>query len=217
MVEAGAILVRRHYHPADRLQGQALGRRRHRSSHRARAGVRGARRDFNEFWWFFPQNGQPYNTRCIIYNYRDGWWSQGTMSRSAGITSSFTAQTIMADGLVAFEHELGDIYGNAELPFAETFDLNLTIGHAADHGQADDARRRGQHRQSALFALLPKQSLEGRSGIAVAAAAGARRTAMSTSAPRGETSGFGSTSARRRCLPVTVGQHLVDAVPRGDR
>ena len=84
--------------------------------------------DFNEFWWFFPQNGQPYNTRCIIYSYRDGWWSQGQMSRSAGITSSYVTQTVMADGLVAFEHELGNVYGNATLPWAETFDLNLTNG-----------------------------------------------------------------------------------------
>ena len=28
----------------------------------------------------------------------------------------------------AFEHELGDFYGNAALPWAETFDLNLTSG-----------------------------------------------------------------------------------------
>ena len=34
----------------------------------------------------------------------------------------------MADGLVAFEHELGDFYGNAALPWAQTFDLNLTSG-----------------------------------------------------------------------------------------
>ena len=84
--------------------------------------------NFSEFWWFFPQLGQPYNTRCIIYNYKEGWWSQGEMSRSAGITASFTAQTIMTDGLVAFEHELGNFYGNAQLPWAETFDLNLTNG-----------------------------------------------------------------------------------------
>ena len=84
--------------------------------------------NFNEMWWFFPQEGQPFNTRCIIYNYKEGWWSQGEMSRSAGITAPYTAQTIMADGLVVFEHELGDFYGNAQLPWAETFDLNLTSG-----------------------------------------------------------------------------------------
>ena len=74
--------------------------------------------DYNEFWWFYPELGEPYNTRCIIFNYKEGWWSQGNMSRSAGITASFTAQTIMADGLVAYEHELGSFYNGATLPFA---------------------------------------------------------------------------------------------------
>ena len=34
----------------------------------------------------------------------------------------------MADGLVAFEHELGNFYRHAALPWAQTFDLNLTSG-----------------------------------------------------------------------------------------
>ena len=84
--------------------------------------------DFNEFWWFFPQDGQPYNTRAIIYNYKEGWWSQARMSRSAGVTASYTSFTIMADGLVAFQHELGLAYGHADPPFAETFDLNIASG-----------------------------------------------------------------------------------------
>jgi hypothetical protein len=83
---------------------------------------------FSEFWWFYPQNGQPYNTRCVFYNYKEGWWSQGTMSRSGGITSTYTAQPILADGLMAFEHEIGSVYNNAALPWAETFDLNLNSG-----------------------------------------------------------------------------------------
>ena len=88
--------------------------------------------DFNEWWWFYPQAGQPYNTRAIIYNYKEGWWSQARMSRSAGFTSSYTSPPIFADGLVAFEHEVGPTYANATtpivLPFAETFDLNINSG-----------------------------------------------------------------------------------------
>ena len=30
--------------------------------------------DFNEVWWFFPQDGQTKNTRCIYYSYKEGWW-----------------------------------------------------------------------------------------------------------------------------------------------
>jgi hypothetical protein len=85
--------------------------------------------NFNEVWWFFPETGNNYNTKCIIFNYKEGWWSQGQMQRSAGITSSYTAYVIMAKGAVAFQHELGNYYSaDAMLPFAETFNLNLTSG-----------------------------------------------------------------------------------------
>ena len=85
--------------------------------------------NYNEVWWFFPQSGQSTNTRCIIYNYKEGWWSQGRMSRSAGITASYTSHTIMADGFTAYQHELGVAYGGApEPPWAETFDLNVNSG-----------------------------------------------------------------------------------------
>ena len=89
---------------------------------------------FSEFWWFFPQkrpsNQNGYNTRVAIYSYKEGWWSQGVMSRSAGITASYTAHTIMADGTVAFEHEIdgAETYLHADLPWAETFDLNINSG-----------------------------------------------------------------------------------------
>ena len=85
---------------------------------------------FNEFWWFFPQNGQPYNTRCIIYCYKEGWWSQGQMARSAGVTASYSSNTIMADGWVAYQHEMAGFpyYNNADLPWAETFDINISSG-----------------------------------------------------------------------------------------
>jgi len=83
---------------------------------------------FNEFWWMFPQNGQPFNTRVAIYNYREGWWSQAQMPRSAGITSSFTSSPIFADGVQAYRHESGVYYADADLPWAETFSLNLQSG-----------------------------------------------------------------------------------------
>jgi hypothetical protein len=84
--------------------------------------------DFNEFWWFYPQLNQPHNTRCAIYNYKEGWWSMGQMSRSAGVTSSYTVQPVLADGTVAFQHELGAAFVHCDLPWAETFDLNLASG-----------------------------------------------------------------------------------------
>lgn len=88
--------------------------------------------EFNEWWWFFPQQGKPTNTRAIVYNYKEGWWTQANLSRSAGITSSYTAHPICADDFVAFQHEVGSVYANASMPvappFAESFDLNLVSG-----------------------------------------------------------------------------------------
>ena len=85
--------------------------------------------DFSEVWWFFPQNGLTKNSRCIIYSYKEGWWGMGRMARTAGITSSYTAHTIMADDTVAYQHEVPNAYPiDVPLPWAETFDLNLNSG-----------------------------------------------------------------------------------------
>lgn len=176
--------------------------------------------DFSEFWWFFPQDGQPYNTRCVIFNYKEGWWSQGQMSRSAGITSSYTVQPIFADGTQAFQHELGPVYANADPPWAETFDLNLTSGV----------------RLVTLKQVIP--DIKG-DMINVAFAFKAFRTNNSRSLPASAAGPWipatlrddGYVDARitgrdirmristvgPRILPFTLGQHLVDYAVRGDR
>jgi hypothetical protein len=88
--------------------------------------------EFNEWWWFFPTLNSPFNTRAAVYNYKEGWWTEVQMSRSAGAASSYTSHPIFADDTVAFQHEVGNIYANfnapVTLPFAESFDLNLTSG-----------------------------------------------------------------------------------------
>jgi hypothetical protein len=83
---------------------------------------------FNEFWFFYPQNGQQYNTRAAIYNVREGWWSQAQMPRSAGITSSYNMSSIFADGQQAYRHESGVYFNDCDLPWADTFSLNLSSG-----------------------------------------------------------------------------------------
>ena len=67
---------------------------------------------------------------------------------AAGITSSYTAHTIMADDLVAYQHEVLNAYpADVPLPWAETFDLNLNSGAEADDAQATDSRRSGAVRR----------------------------------------------------------------------
>jgi hypothetical protein len=176
--------------------------------------------DFNEFWWFFPQDGQPYNTRCAIFNYKEGWWSQGQMSRSAGITSSYTVQPIFADGTRAFQHELGPVYANADPPWAETFDLNLTSGVRLVTLKQVIPDIKGDMINVA-FAFKAFRTNNSRSLPASAAgpwiAATLRPDGYVDARITGRDIRMRISVVGPRILPFTLGQHLVDFAIRGDR
>jgi len=187
--------------------------------------------EFNEWWWFFPQLNSPYNSRAAVYNYKDGWWTQCRLSRSAGITSSYTSHPIFADDFVTFQHEVGNVYANASmpvvLPFAETFDLSLTSGA----------------RLTTVKQLIPDvEAVEADDPVTIAnAIANLRyslfyRNSRSLGAPELQSPlvpvrsdgyvDFRTTGRDIRLRidvaspviqPFTLGQHLIDAVPRGDR
>lgn len=149
------------------------------------------------------------------------------MSRSAGVTASYTVQTTMADGLNAYLHEIGIVYpANVPLPWAESFDLNLTSGSRLVtvkqmipdvEGDVNNLR----------YSLLYKNS---RSVMPDANGAPIPVQELQTSPRTVNTSnGFVDLRTTGRDIrlrislagpqvnPVTVGQHLVDSVPRGDR
>ena len=188
--------------------------------------------DYSEVWWFFPQNGQTKNTRCIIYSYKEGWWSMGRLARTAGITSSYTAHTIMADDIYAYQHEVPNAYPvNVELPWAETYDLNLNSG-----GRLTTVKQLIPDIKGAvanvLYSLLYRMSrslgVDYNGNVIVAPEA---QTPPRQVRPNGYVD-FRTTARdirlkieigtppgqpRAPVLPVTVGQHLIDSVVRGDR
>jgi hypothetical protein len=187
--------------------------------------------EFSEWWWFHPGLNSPFNTKAAVYNYKEGWWTQAYMSRSAGITSSYTAHPVFADDFVAFQHEVGAAYANANapvvLPFAETFDLNINSGS----------------RLTTVKQLLPDvEAVDTNDPTAIANAIANLRYSLfyrnSRSlgnpelqsplvAPRAD--GYVDLRSTGRDIrlridvasaiiqPFTLGQHLIDAVPRGDR
>jgi hypothetical protein len=189
--------------------------------------------EFNEWWWFYPTLNSPFNTRAAIYNYKEGWWTQCRLSRSAGITSSYTAHPIFADDFVAFQHEVGTVYqnmvGNAPvtLPFAESFDLNLASGAQL----------------STVKQLLPDvEAIEQEDPQAIANAIGQLRYSLFYRNSRSlglqelqtplrpvRQDGYVDFRTTGRDLrlridvanqsvePFTLGQHLIDSVARGDR
>jgi hypothetical protein len=188
---------------------------------------------FSEFWWFFPQgvatnaSGQGWNTRCIIYNYKEGWWSMGQMSRSAGVAASYTVQTIMADGLLAYQHEIGIVYpANVPLPWAETFDLNLTSGSrlVTVKQMIPDVQGDVNNLLYSLFYKNSRSVMPGPTGAPIP-------VVEAQTAPRAVNASNGFVDLRTtgrdirmrislagpQVNPVTVGQHLIDVAVRGDR
>ena len=188
--------------------------------------------EFNEFWWFFPTLNSAFNTRAIVYNYKEGWWTQCRLSRSAGITSSYTAHPIFADDYVAYQHEVygSTAYANASmpvvLPFAESFDLSLT----------------GGARLTTVKQLIPDvEAVEATDPVTIANAIANLRYSLfyrnsrslgtpelqSTPVPP-RTDGYVDFRVTGRDVrlrldvgptiqPFTLGQFLIDSVPRGDR
>ena len=188
--------------------------------------------DFNEVWWFFPQDGQTKNTRCIIYSYKEGWWSMGRMARTAGITSSYTAHTIMADDLIAYQHEVPSAYpANVDLPWAETYDLNLNSGATLTtvkqlipdiDGAVANVLYSLFYRMSRSVGVdangnvivapelqTPPRQVRPNGYVDFRVTGRDIRMRIEIGAPPGQ--------PRPDVRPVTVGQHLIDSVPRGDR
>ena len=188
--------------------------------------------DFNEVWWFFPQSGKTKNSRVAIYSYKEGWWGQGRMGRTAGITSSYTAHTIMADDLIAYQHEVPYAYpANTELPWAESFDLNLNSGGTLttvkqlipdiDGAVANvlyslfyrTSRSIGVDYNGNLIPApefqTPTKQVRSNGYVDFRITARDIRLRIEIGAPPGQ--------PRPPVMPVTVGQHLIDSVPRGDR
>lgn len=177
--------------------------------------------NFSEFWWFFPEGGTGatgFNTRAAVYNYREGWWSQARMPRSAGITSSYLSDAIMADGLQPFLHEVSTSYYDADLPWADTFPLNVQSGARLTtfkqmipdlEGNADNLQ----------FLLHLKMNRAGQS----------RGQAWWTDPKTIDPSGYVNFHQTARDIrlriqvtgplvtPFTLGQHLIDVAPRGFR
>lgn len=80
----------------------------------------------SEYWWFFPAEGERYNTKVVIYNYKEGWWSMGLLSRSCGVSSSYSTYPIMSDGYKVYRHESSSFYPDVEeYPWAKTFNINM--------------------------------------------------------------------------------------------
>lgn len=172
--------------------------------------------DFSEYWLFYPSAGSRYNDKYVIYNYREGWWANGSMPRSCGFSSSYTTYPIMSDGTKVYFHESSNLYpGAPTLPFAETHTINIAEG-AGEYtmqqllpdldGAIDDLRfsffyknnrSRGPEKQS------PLKSVRDNGYVDIRKTGRDMRMRIETVNPT--------------MSPWTMGKTLYEATPRGER
>lgn len=84
---------------------------------------------YNEIWWFYPSASSLENDRYVVYNYSEGTWMIGELSRTAGADRGAFRQPMFvdADDKHIYEHEVGFDYGSLT-PFAETGPFRIGSG-----------------------------------------------------------------------------------------
>lgn len=85
----------------------------------------------DELWWFYVDKGannKRKTTHVVIYEYRRGWWSYGRISRSAGTCYGNELTPIMSDGERIIIHESGYRYTGTDMPWVESFSMNIADG-----------------------------------------------------------------------------------------
>jgi hypothetical protein len=161
------------------------------------------------------------------------------MARSAGIGASYTAHTIMANGTVAYQHEDGLVYNDADPPWVETFDLNVNSGAVLSTVKQMIPDVEGATR-NLLYSLFyrnsrsagldeirtPQRGVRTDGYVDFRATGRDIRLRIDLALPAGvkvdATGVVGGSQApiiigSGNVLPVTIGQHLIDTVPRSDR
>ena len=83
---------------------------------------------YNEIWWWYPSEGSNEIDRYVSYNYKEGHWSIGQISRTAGVDRGVFRRPIWfkTDG-DAYNHDTGLNYEGAEV-FAESGPISLGAG-----------------------------------------------------------------------------------------
>jgi hypothetical protein len=83
---------------------------------------------FGEVWWFYPSASSTECDRYVVFNYREGYWSLGQLSRTCGVDRGAYDYPIMAAPTGAvYEHEKGFDHDGV-VPYAETGPMQLGEG-----------------------------------------------------------------------------------------
>jgi len=88
---------------------------------------------FPEAWFWYPSAGNSVPDRYVVYNYSEGWWSIGSMERTAAVGAGIFRNPVASsvDGTLYFQE---DGWTDAGMPittdrYAETASINVIGGN----------------------------------------------------------------------------------------
>lgn len=82
----------------------------------------------NEVWFFYPSEGSNEIDKYVAYDYREGHWIMGSLSRTSGVSRGVFSSPIWADANGnGYNHELGFNY-DGSTPFAESGPYKIAAG-----------------------------------------------------------------------------------------
>lgn len=84
---------------------------------------------YGEIWWFYPSAGNTEVDAYVSYNYREGHWAIGNLSRTAGTDRGvFTTPLMVSSDGYIYEHETGLVDIATDRPFAESGPVEVGTG-----------------------------------------------------------------------------------------
>jgi len=82
---------------------------------------------FGEIWWFYPSSASNENDRYVVYDYKEGHWNIGTLSRTTGVDLGAFSSPLWFDAAGnLYNHELG--YTHDSAPFLESGPISIGSG-----------------------------------------------------------------------------------------
>jgi hypothetical protein len=82
---------------------------------------------FGEVWWFYPSSSATENNRYVVYDYKEGHWNIGTLSRTTGVDVGSFRFPLWFDGSGnLYNQETG--YAHDSAPFVESGPISLGSG-----------------------------------------------------------------------------------------
>lgn len=82
----------------------------------------------SEIWWFYPSSDATENNRYVAFNYGEGHWAIGNLSRTSGVDAGVFKTPVWFDATGhAINHEIGNEMDGAE-PYAESGPVQLGNG-----------------------------------------------------------------------------------------